>query len=91
MFALKWSKYSYLFANELIKFKPKDSEIVATPLCLGNVSKDFPKDNTKKTGFYGYDYACRFHLTLHLPPHPASFFSFSKITCCMNLKSGYFS
>ena len=43
MFALKWSKYSYLFANELIKFKAKDSEIVATPLCLGNVSKDFLK------------------------------------------------
>ena len=34
---------SYLFANgtEKIKFKAKDSEIVATPLCLGNISKDF--------------------------------------------------
>ena len=51
MFALKWSKYSYLFANELIKFKAKDSEIVATPLCLGNVSKDFPEDNTKRQDF----------------------------------------
>ena len=29
---------SYLFVNrtEIIKFKAKDSEIVATPLCLGN-------------------------------------------------------
>ena len=33
---------SYLFANgtEISKFKAKDSEIVATPLCLGNISKD---------------------------------------------------
>ena len=29
---------SYLFFNgkEMVKFKVKDSEIVATPLCLGN-------------------------------------------------------
>ena len=33
----------------------KDSEIVATPLCLGNISKDFPVDNMKKkTGLTGY-------------------------------------
>ena len=33
---------SYLFVNgtEIIKFKAKDSEIVASPLCLGNISKD---------------------------------------------------
>ena len=33
----------YLFVNgtETIKFKPKDSETVATPLCLRNMSKDF--------------------------------------------------
>ena len=33
---------SYLFVNgtEIIKFKAKDSEIVATPLCLGKISKD---------------------------------------------------
>ena len=33
---------SYLFVNgkEIHKFKAKDSEIVATPLCLGNISKD---------------------------------------------------
>ena len=34
---------SYLFVNstETIKFKAKDSEIVAIPLCLGNISKDW--------------------------------------------------
>ena len=33
---------SYLFVNgtEIIKFTAKDSAIVASPLCLGNISKD---------------------------------------------------
>ena len=32
---------SYLFGNgtEIYKFKAKDSEIAAAPLCLGNISK----------------------------------------------------
>ena len=49
---------SYLFINgtEIHKFKAKDSEIVTTPLCLGNVSKDFSVDNMKKTGLNGYVY-----------------------------------
>ena len=49
---------SYLFVNgkEIHKFKAKDSEIVATLLCLGNISKDWSIDNKKKTGFNGYVY-----------------------------------
>ena len=49
---------SYLFVNgiEIIKFKAKDSEIVATPLCLGNISKGWSVDNMKRTGFNGYVY-----------------------------------
>ena len=49
---------SYLFFNgtEIHKFKAKDSEIVATPLCLGNISEDFPLDNMKKTGLNGFVY-----------------------------------
>ena len=49
---------SYLFVNgtEIIKFKAKDSEIVASPLCLGNISKDWSTDNMKKTGVTGYVY-----------------------------------
>ena len=49
---------SYLFVNgtEIHKFKAKDSEIVATPLCLGNISKDWSVDNMKRTGFNGYVY-----------------------------------
>ena len=50
--------YSYLFVNgtEIYKFKAKDSKIVASPLCLGNISKDWSVDNMKRTGFTGYVY-----------------------------------
>ena len=49
---------SYLFVNgtEMYKFKAKDSKIVASLLCLGNISKDWSVDNMKKTGFNGYVY-----------------------------------
>ena len=49
---------SYLFVNgtERYKFKAKNSEFVATPLFLGNISKDWSVDNMKKTGFNGYAY-----------------------------------
>ena len=36
------------------KFKAKDSEISAVPLCLGKVSKDSSTDILKNTGFYEY-------------------------------------
>ena len=44
---------SYLFINgtKIYKFKAKDSEIVAAPLCLGNILEGWLADNTKKTGF----------------------------------------
>ena len=47
-----------MFVNgtEIYKFKAKDSGIVASPLCLGNISKDWSVDNMKKTGFNGYVY-----------------------------------
>ena len=49
---------SYLFVNsiEITKFKATDSETVATPLCLGNISKDWSVDNMKDTGLNGYFY-----------------------------------
>ena len=49
---------SYLFVNgtEIYKFKAKYSEIVAAPLCLGNISKDWSVENMKKIGFTGYVY-----------------------------------
>ena len=41
---------SYLFVNgiEIYKFKAKDSQIVASPLCLGNISNNWSTDNMKK-------------------------------------------
>ena len=44
---------SCLFVNgtEIIKLKAKDSEIVASPLCLGSISKDWSTDNMKKLVF----------------------------------------
>ena len=51
---------SCLFVNgkEIHIFKAKDSEIVAIPLCLGNISKDWSVDIMVKTGLRGciYDF-----------------------------------
>ena len=47
---------SYLFVNgtEIIKFKAKDSAVVASPLCSGNISKDWSM--FLKIGLTGYVY-----------------------------------
>ena len=49
---------SYLFVNgtEIVKFQAKGSNIIATLLCLGNISKDWSVDNMKDTGLNGYVY-----------------------------------
>ena len=41
---------SYLVVNdiEIIKFKTKDFEIIASLICLGNISRDFSIDNMKE-------------------------------------------
>ena len=58
---------SYLIVNgaEICKFKAKDCEIVASPLCLGNISKDWSTDNMKKTVFnrYVYDFSVDYDAT----------------------------
>ena len=46
----------FVNATEIYKFKAKYSKIVASPLCLGNISKDWSADNMKETGFNGYIY-----------------------------------
>ena len=47
-----------MFVNgtDVYKFNAKDSKIVASPFCLGNISKVWSVDNMKKTGFNGYLY-----------------------------------
>ena len=39
-----------------MKFKAKDSKILASPLCLGNIFKDWSTDNMKKAELTGYVY-----------------------------------
>ena len=48
-----------------IKFKVKDAEIVATPLCLGNILRYWSLVNMKKTGFnwYVYDFSVDYDAT----------------------------
>ena len=45
-----------VIGTKIYKFKSKYYEIVASPLCLGNISKDWSTDNMKKTGLNGYVY-----------------------------------
>ena len=56
---------SYLLVNdtEIYKFKANDSEIVASLLCLGNISKDWSVDNVKRTGFtdFVYDFSADYN------------------------------
>ena len=57
-----------MFVNgtEIIKFKAKDSEIVANPLFLGNISEDFSSVKIKqKTGLHGsvYDFSVDYRVT----------------------------
>ena len=40
----------FVNSTEIYNFKAKDSEVVGTPLCLGNISKGFSVDNMKNTG-----------------------------------------
>ena len=40
----------------MYQFKAKDSELIAYPLGLGNISENFTVDNMKKTGLYKYVY-----------------------------------
>ena len=53
------NRYWFVNGTEIVKFKAKDSEIVATPLYLGNILRDWSVDYTKKTGLnaYAYDFS----------------------------------
>ena len=53
------NSYLFVIGTGIIKFKAKEPEIVASPLCLVNISKDWSTDNLKKTGLTGqvYDFS----------------------------------
>ena len=48
------NSYSIVNRTEIIKFKTKDSEIAADPLCLENILKDWSVDSIKDTGLNGH-------------------------------------
>ena len=45
---------SYLSANgrQELKFKPKDDQIKSEKLCIGNLSSEWTKSESEKTGLY---------------------------------------
>ena len=59
------NSYFFVSGTEIYKFKGKDFEIVASQLCLGNMSKDWSIDNVKKTEFTGsvYDFIVDYNVT----------------------------
>ena len=50
------NSYSFVNGKEIVEFKAKNSAILATPVCLGNPSKDWSTDNVKKTRLSWYVY-----------------------------------
>ena len=50
------NSYSFVNGEEIVKFKAKDSAILAAALCLGNISNNWSVNNMKKSGPNGYVY-----------------------------------
>ena len=50
------NSYLFVYGVAIYISKAKDYEINAAILCLGNVPEDFPADNMKNNGLYGYIY-----------------------------------
>ena len=47
------NSYFFITDTEIYNFRANDSEVVVSPLCLANISKNWSTDNMKKTGFNG--------------------------------------
>ena len=58
----------YLFVNttEITRFKVKNSELKAYPLCLGNLPKSYSANDTVKTGLKGSEVCTSFLLVMML-------------------------
>ena len=48
--------WAYIITEQIVICLSMVQNVVATQLCLGNISKDWSIDNMKKTGFNGYVY-----------------------------------
>ena len=88
----------YLFVNgtETIKFKPKVSETVVTPLSLGNMSKDLSADNLENNVFYEsvYDFSVDYDIIAVYNILNIHKYLIEKNSIvqkkCLNLRSKYF-
>ena len=63
---------SYLFANgrQELKFKAKDDQIINEKLCIGNLSSQWTKRESEKTGLYGniYDFVADYKPIVGVDP-----------------------
>ena len=61
---------SYLFANEELKFKAKDDQIINEKLCIRHLSSEGTKSESEKTGLYGniYDFVVDYRAINGLKP-----------------------
>ena len=63
---------SYLFVNgrEELKFKTKTDQMINNQLCVGNLSFDWTKDESKKTSLYGniYDFVVDYKAIVEFDP-----------------------
>ena len=63
---------SYLFANsrQELKFKAKDDQIINEKLCLGNLSSEWTRSESEKTGLYGniYDFVVDYKPIVRVDP-----------------------
>ena len=63
---------SYLFANgrQELKFKAKDDQMINKKLCIGNLSGEWTKSESEKTGLYGniYDFVVDYRAINGLKP-----------------------
>ena len=66
------SDNSYLFANgrQELKFKAKDDQLINEKLCIGNLSSEWTKSESEKTGLYGniYDFVVDYRAINCLKP-----------------------
>ena len=63
---------SYLFVNgrQELKFKAKNDQLVKEKLCIGNLSDQWTKTESEKTGLYGniYDFAVDYEAIIGVGP-----------------------
>ena len=62
--------YSFVNGAQELKFKAKDDQIISEKLCLGNLSIEWTKSESEKTGLYGniYDFVVDYKPIVGIDP-----------------------